>query len=99
HLYTEAMGFCGHGEAVEYIRSGQNDYGGKVVFSPRGGLMSCGHPTGCSGAAQIVEMTWQLRGQAGAMQVPDAKTAMTHVTGGGIYGLDNAVCTVHILSR
>ncbi len=99
HLYTEAMGFCGHGEAVEFIRSGQNDYGGKVVFSPRGGLMSCGHPTGCSGAAQIAEMTWQLRGQAGAMQVPNAKTAMTHVTGGGIYGLDNAVCTVHILSR
>jgi acetyl-CoA acetyltransferase len=99
HLYTEAMGFCGHGEGVEFIRSGGNDYGGKVVFSPRGGLLSCGHPTGCTGAAQIVEATWQLRNEAGAMQVPDCKVAMTHVTGGGIYGLDNAVCTIHILSR
>ncbi|MFZ3172366.1 MAG: thiolase family protein [Carboxydocellales bacterium] len=98
-LYTEAMGFCGHGEGVEFIRSGGNDYGGKVVFSPRGGLLSCGHPTGCSGTAQIVEATWQLRNEAGAMQVPDCKVAMTHVTGGGIYGLDNAVCTVHILSK
>ena len=98
-LYTEAMGFCGHGEGVEFIRSGGNDYGGKVVFSPRGGLLSCGHPTGCSGAAQIVEATWQLRNEAGAMQVPDCKVAMTHVTGGGIYGTDNAVCTIHILSR
>jgi acetyl-CoA acetyltransferase len=99
HLYTEAMGFCGHGEGVEFIRSGGNDYGGKVVFSPRGGLLSCGHPTGCTGVAQIVEATWQLRNEAGAMQVPDCKVAMTHVTGGGIYGLDNAVCTIHILSR
>ena len=98
-LYTEAMGFCGHGEGVEFIRSGGNDYGGKVVFSPRGGLLSCGHPTGCTGAAQIVEATWQLRNEAGAMQVPDCKVALTHVTGGGVYGLDNAACTVHILSR
>ncbi|MFZ3101570.1 MAG: thiolase family protein [Desulfitobacteriaceae bacterium] len=98
-LYTEALGFCGHGEAVELIRNGGTDYGGKVVFSPRGGLLSCGHPTGCSGAAQIVEATWQLRNEAGDMQVPDCKVALTHVTGGGVYGTDNAVCTIHILSR
>ncbi len=97
-LYSEAMGFCGHGEGVEFLRSGGSDYGGKVVFSPRGGLLSCGHPTGASGAAQIVEMTWQLRNEAGAMQVPDCKTAMTHVTGGGVYGTNNSVCTINILS-
>lgn len=98
-LYAEAMGFCGHGEGVEFVRSGGNDYGGKVVFSPRGGLLSCGHPTGCTGAAQIVEATWQLRNEAGDMQVPDCKVALTHVTGGGVYGLDNAICTVTILSK
>lgn len=98
-LYYESMGFCKHGEAAQFIRSGGPDYGGKVVFSPRGGLLSCGHPTGCTGAAQIVEATWQLRGDAGARQVPDCKAAITHVTGGGVYGLDNAACTMHILTR
>jgi len=98
-LYTEAMGFCGHGEGVEFIRKGMADYGGKVVFSPRGGLLSCGHPTGCTGTAQIVEATWHLRGEAGDRQVPDCKAALTHVTGGGVYGLDNAACTIHILTR
>ncbi|HAG10360.1 MAG TPA: propanoyl-CoA acyltransferase [Desulfotomaculum sp.] len=98
-LYLEAMGFCGHGEAIPFLKSGQSDYGGKVVFSPRGGLLSCGHPTGCSGTAQIVEATWQLRGEAGDRQVPGCKAALTHVTGGGVYGLDNAACTIHILTN
>jgi benzoylsuccinyl-CoA thiolase BbsB subunit len=97
-LYYEAFGFCKHGEAPQFIRSGGPDYGGKVVFSPRGGLMSMSHPTGASGCAQIVEATWQLRGEAGERQVPNCKAALTHVTGGGVYGLDNAACTVTILT-
>lgn len=97
-LYYEALGFCGHGESPAFLRSGGPDYGGKVVFSPRGGLLSCGHPTGCSGTAQVVEAMWQLRGEAGQRQVPNAKVALTHVTGGGVYGLDNAACTVTILT-
>lgn len=97
-LYYEALGFCKHGEAPQFLRSGGPDYGGKVVFSPRGGLMSMGHPTGATGCAQIVEATWQLRGEAGERQVPNCKAALTHVTGGGVYGLDNAACTVTILT-
>lgn len=97
-LYYEAFGFCKHGEAPQFLRSGGSDYGGKVVFSPRGGLMSMGHPTGASGCAQVVEATWQLRGEAGERQVPNCKAALTHVTGGGVYGLDNAACTVTILT-
>jgi benzoylsuccinyl-CoA thiolase BbsB subunit len=97
-LYYESLGFCKHGESAEFLRRGDSDYGGKVVFSPRGGLMSCGHPTGASGAAQIVEATWQVRGDAGERQVPDCKVALTHVTGGGVYGTENAICTVHILT-
>ena len=57
-----------------------------------------GHPTGCSGTAQVVEAAWHLRDEAGERQVQGAKAALTHVTGGGVYGLDNAACTTTILT-
>jgi benzoylsuccinyl-CoA thiolase BbsB subunit len=41
-------------------------------------------------------MYWQLTHQAGERQVPDARYAMTHVTGGGIAGLDHGACAIHI---
>ncbi len=97
-LYYEVLGFCGRGEGVGLLRSGAVELGGKVVFSPRGGLMCMGHPLGATGVAQIVEAVWQLRGEAGARQVQGAKVAMTHVTGGGVSGMDNAACGVHILT-
>ena len=97
-LYYEILGFCKPGEGVSFLRSGAVELGGKVVFSPRGGLLCMGHPLGATGVAQGVEAVWQLRGQAGDRQVQGAKAAMTHVTGGGVSGMDNAACGVHILS-
>jgi hypothetical protein len=38
-----------------------------------------------------------LQGRAGARQVEGAKIGMTHVTGGGVAGLDHGACTIHIL--
>ena len=57
-----------------------------------------GHPLGATGVAQAVEATWQLRGQAGDRQIPDCKAALTHVTGGGISGYDNAAAGIHIFT-
>jgi benzoylsuccinyl-CoA thiolase BbsB subunit len=51
---------------------------------------------GASGVAQVVEAFWHLTGTAGARQVDGAKTALTHVTGGGIAGMDHGACTVHL---
>lgn len=97
-LYYETLGFCKRGDGVRFLRSGAADLGGKHVFSPRGGLLCMGHPLGATGVAQAVEAVWHLRGQAGDRQVQGAKVALTHVTGGGVSGMDNAACSVHIFT-
>jgi acetyl-CoA acetyltransferase len=96
-LYYETMGFCEKGEGYKFIRDGKAALEGDVAVNPSGGLMSRGHPVGASGVAQLVEVFWQLTGQAGKRQVKNAKLGLTHVTGGGISGVDNGACGVHIL--
>lgn len=98
-VYYEALGLCEPGEGVKLVRSGQTSFGGSVVVNPSGGLLSKGHPVGASGAAQVVEAFWQLTGSAGERQVPGARRALTHVTGGGISGLDHGACCIHIFER
>lgn len=97
-LHAEALGIAERGKAQAAVATGQFDRDGRVAVSPSGGLLSRGHPVGATGVAQICEAYWQLIGQAGDMQVPDAQVALTHVTGGGIFGVDNGACSIHILS-
>jgi benzoylsuccinyl-CoA thiolase BbsB subunit len=97
-IYYEAMGFCKKGEGIKMLREGQVTHGGKVVWSPRGGMLSYGHPMGASGAVQIVENVRQLRGQCTGYQVEGSKIALSQVTGGGVQGTQHAACTTHILS-
>ncbi len=78
----EELGFCRKGEAGAFVAAGRSDYGGDVVVNPRGGLIGCGHPLGATGVAQAAEAFVQLRGEAGARQVPDAATALTHNNSG-----------------
>jgi acetyl-CoA acetyltransferase len=96
-VYYEALGLAERGYGYELIRRGATTFGGDVVVNPSGGLLSKGHPVGASGVAQVVEAYWQLTGAAGDRQIPNARLAMTHVTGGGTAGLDHGACTVHIL--
>ncbi|MFM0283825.1 thiolase family protein [Paraburkholderia sediminicola] len=98
-VYYEALGLCEPGASADYIRRGRTTYGGDVVVNPSGGLLSKGHPVGASGVAQAVEIYWQLTGQAGDRQVPNARRGLSHVTGGGIAGLDHGACTVHCYER
>jgi len=79
----EALGLCPEGKAGEFVDSGAQTYGGKVVVNPSGGLISKGHPLGATGLAQCAELTWQLRGQAGKRQVEGAKYALQHNLGLG----------------
>jgi len=65
--------------------------------NPSGGLLSRGHPVGATGVAQIVELTQQLRGKAGARQRHGAKVALAENNGGQLAG-DSAVALVTILS-
>ena len=96
-VYYEALGLCPRGESAGLLRDGATTYGGRMVVNPSGGLLSKGHPVGASGTAQAVEAFWHLTGQAGARQIDGARLALTHVTGGGISGMDHGACTIHVL--
>lgn len=97
-LYYEALGLCDRGGAADLLASGATTLGGRVPVNPSGGLLAKGHPPGATGVAQIVEVCEQLQGRAGARQVQGARVGLTQVTGGGIWGVDHAACSIHILS-
>ncbi len=82
-LTYEVLGLTPEGTAEKFIADGDNTYGGRVVTNPSGGLLSKGHPLGATGMAQCAELTWQLRGDAGARQVDGANLALQHNVGGG----------------
>jgi acetyl-CoA acetyltransferase len=82
-LSYEALGLCAEGEAPELVLGGAVTYGGEVVVNPSGGLISKGHPLGATGLAQCAELTWQLRGVAGARQVRGAALGLQHNHGLG----------------
>ena len=98
-LYYEAFGFCPRGEGAAFLESGATKIGGKIPINPSGGLLAKGHPVGATGAAQVVEIVRQLRGEAGPRQVEGAKVGLTHATGGGISGFDHGACSIHIFQR
>ncbi len=50
---------------------------------PVGGLISKGHPLGATGLAQIAELVWQLRGEAGLRQAEGARVGLAHNIGLG----------------
>ncbi len=89
----EALGLCPEGGAEKFVMDGDNSYGGKFVTNPSGGLLSKGHPLGATGLAQCTELVQQLRGQAGARQVPDARLALQHNLGLG------GACVVTLYER
>ncbi|MFC4889316.1 lipid-transfer protein [Streptomyces beijiangensis] len=82
-LTYEALGMCEVGESGKLVESGATTYGGRWVVNPSGGLISKGHPLGATGIAQVAELTWQLRGQAGARQVAGAGVGLAHNIGLG----------------
>ena len=89
----EKLGLCGKGEGAKLLEDGVTEIGGKIPVNPSGGLMSRGHPIGPTTLAQVAEIVWQLRGQAGPRQIPDAKIGMAHTLGAG------PNCSVIILKR
>jgi acetyl-CoA C-acetyltransferase len=66
----EDLGFCRKGEGAKMIREGQTEIGGKIPVNLDGGLKAKGHPVGATGVSMIVEITKQLRGEAGKHQAP-----------------------------
>lgn len=95
---TGQAGFCRLEDAAVYCTSGATSLGGELPTNTSGGLISRGHPVGCTGLAQVYELALQLRGRAGDRQVKGAKIGM-HINGGGVIGIEEASLGVEIFER
>ncbi len=77
HMITSAaLGLCAEEQINGFVREGLNSQGRRVSVCPSGGLLGRGHAPGATGVAQLVEMVWQLRGEAESRQVEGARTAL-----------------------
>ncbi|MGC9443752.1 MAG: thiolase domain-containing protein [Candidatus Methanospirareceae archaeon] len=93
-IAIEDLGFVKKGEGGTATAAGETARGGRIPINPSGGLKACGHPLGATGIRQIVEITQQLRGEAGKRQVQGAEVALTHNIGG-----TGGTAIVHIFTR
>jgi acetyl-CoA acetyltransferase len=96
-IVYEQLGLAEPGGGPDLIASGRTRLGGDLPVNTSGGLLSKGHPIGATGLAQICEVTWQLRGEAGGRQVAGARVALTQNGGGWLEG-DSAAMSVHVLT-
>ena len=92
-LSYEELGLCSPGGGPALLREGSTTLGGRIPVNVSGGLLSKGEPLGASALGQVVEVTRQLRGQAGPRQVEGARVGLAHNIGRG------ANASVVILSR
>jgi len=81
--WIEALGFCGFGEAQDWLDKGRRiALDGDLPLNPHGGQLSEGR---LHGFGFLYEAITQLRHEAGPRQVADARTAVVS-TGGGAPG-------------
>lgn len=93
-LSLEAAGFADKGQGLRLALEDEIGIEGRVPISTMGGLKARGHPVGATGVYQIVEVVQQLRGLAGANQMPNARIGMAQNIGGS-----GATVITHILER
>ena len=79
--FPEDWGLCEVGEAESLLEAGEPT--GKMPINPSGGFLCFGEATTAMGVFQVCELTWQLRGEAGARQVPNAKLGLGQTLGLG----------------
>mgnify|MGYP000916152226 FL=1 len=90
--WYENIGLCKPGEAEQLLRNGDTEIGGRIPVNPSGGLGCFGEAVPAQAIAQVCELTWQLRGQAGERQVDGAKAGIT--ANQGLFGHGSSVlCT------
>lgn len=83
-IELEDLGFCPKGEGGRFVADGNIRLGGTLPVTTHGGLLSAGHFGVGAGFLHALEAVRQLRGDAGARQVPDADVALVHGNGGVI---------------
>jgi acetyl-CoA C-acetyltransferase len=90
----EAMGLAPRGQGGRVALEGETAMDGRLPVNPSGGLKSKGHPIGATGVSMHALTAMQLAGEAGDIQVPDARL-------GGIFNMGGAAVAnyVSILER
>ena len=87
--WMEDLQLCKRGEAEALLRAGETAIGGRIPVNPSGGLACFGEAVPAQALAQVCEVTWQLRGQAGGRQVEGARVGIT--ANQGLFGHGSAV--------
>ncbi|WP_030321677.1 lipid-transfer protein [Streptomyces sp. NRRL B-3229] len=90
--WYEDLGLCGEGEGAKLLREGATAPGGRIPVNMSGGLASFGEAVPAQAIAQVCELTWQLRGDAGPRQVEHARVGIT--ANQGLFGHGSAVVAV-----
>ena len=88
----EDLGFVEKGKGGTAVDQNITPLDGSKPINTSGGLKSKGHPVGATGVAQIVEVTQQLRGDAGNRQLSNPHVGLAHNVGGS-----GATCVIHIM--
>jgi acetyl-CoA acetyltransferase len=87
--WVESLGLCKEGEAEQLVRAGDTTIGGRIPVNTSGGLSCFGEAIPAQALAQVCELTWQLRGQAGERQVEGARVGIT--ANQGLFGHGSSV--------
>jgi acetyl-CoA acetyltransferase len=87
--WYEDIGLCEAGDAEKLLHDGATTIGGSIPVNVSGGLASFGEAVPAQAIAQVCEITWQLRGAAGARQVEGARVGIT--ANQGLFGHGSAV--------
>lgn len=97
-LTSEDVGFCEKGEGGRFVETGKSSLTGQIPINPSGGLLSKGHPMGATGLAQLSELYWQLREEAGGRQCAIRNGfALQHNV--GATGIGTSVINILTLNR
>jgi acetyl-CoA acetyltransferase len=87
--WYEDIGLCKPGEAERLLRDGDTTLGGRIPVNASGGLGCFGEAVPAQALAQVCELTWQIRGEAGERQVQGAKVGIT--ANQGLFGHGSSV--------
>ena len=93
--HCEELGLCGDGEGGRLIDEGATEITGRIPVSTSGGLLGKGHPMAATGVAQVCEIVWQMRGQAGQRQAKNPKVGLSNCNGGD----QGMVCGIVIIKK
>jgi acetyl-CoA acetyltransferase len=87
--WYENIGLCKPGEAERLLRDGDTTLGGRVPVNASGGLACFGEAVPAQAIAQVCELAWQVRGEAGERQVEGARLGVT--ANQGLFGHGSSV--------